>query len=292
MSIPWVSPFRLYAILLAFSTVPITVHATESVDNRASTAQTLSDGVSHLKFHKVYVPDFCDSSSRPDGPGAYFAANFSFLLGHNSKDFTVLSRVDGHRYLIQNHWNDCDLARPEILQKFVAALDVDALLTGSVQSEKNYFHVDLLLRDVSGNARIHCVYDEPFRPDTLAFFPASTSSSGWPFYFPRLDGVTSPTPMKTSPFPYPASYKPVILSGTVVISMVVTTDGNVEQARIVQKVDPDFDSDTLKIIRTWHFEPAKSPDGTPVPIRIGIQLRFRAKGMPAQAQYPEDHLQP
>jgi TonB family protein len=118
----------------------------------------------------------------------------------------------------------------------------------------------------------------------------ATSSSGWPFYFPMLDGVTAPKPVKTSTFPYPASYKPVILSGNVVISKIVITDGNVEQARIVQKVDPDFDSDTLKAISTWHFEPAKSPDGTPVPIRLGIQLRFGVKGRPAQALYPEDEL--
>ena len=286
------SPFRLYAILLVFCSVPITVHANESVDKRASIAQTLADGVSHQEFHKIYVPDFCNSTSRPDGPGAYFAASFSFLLGHNGKDFTVLSRIDAHHYLIQNHWTDCDLAQPEILQKFVAAFDVDGLLTGNVQSEKNYFRVDLILRDVSGKARVHCIYDEPFRPDTLAYFPAITSSAGWPFYFPMLDGVTPPKPSKMSVFPYPASYKPVILAGNVVISMIIATDGSVEQARIVQKVDPDFDSDTLKVVKTWHFEPAKSPDGTPVPVRVGLQLRFHARGMPAQAQYPEDQSHP
>jgi len=228
----------------------------------------------------------------PRWAGAYFAANFAQLLGRDSKSFTVLSRVDAHRYLVENHWTDCDLARPEILQKFVDALDVDALLAGNVQSEKNYFHIDLILRDVSGKARIHCVYEELFRPYTVGCFPASTSSSGWPFYFPMLDGVTLPKAVKTPTYPYPASYKPVLLAGTVVISIVVTTDGNAEQARVVQRVDPDFDSDALTAVKAWHFEPAKSPDGTPVPTRLVLLLRFNLKGLPVQAQYPEDQLHP
>ena len=157
---------------------------------------------------------------------------------------------------------------------------MDALLTGIVQSGKNYFYVDLILRDVSGKARIHCVYDEPFRPDTLAYFPASTSSSGWPFHFPMLDGVTL-LPLKTAAFPYPASYKPVILSGNVVISMVVATDGNVEQARIVQRWTRTSIPTPSRSSGRGTLNPPKARTALLCPFALAIQLRFRAKGMPS-----------
>lgn len=294
MRIATISPSRLCIILVFLSIAPNANGANAILAARTPIAQTVADGASHLGFHKVYVPDFCDSNSRPDGPGAYFAAGFSYLLEHNAKDFSVVSRVDAHRFLLENHWTDCDLTRREVVQKFVDAMGADAFLTGSVTSEKDYFHVDLVLRDASGKERIHCVYDERYYPETIGSFPASASSAGWPFYFALLDGVTFPKPVKTPGPAYP-NYKVVRLSGTVVISMMITTDGSVEEARVVQRMDPDIDGDMLKMVKNWQFEPAKGADGKAVPTRLVMRFQLGARAAPGirpQAQYPEDRPHP
>jgi TonB family protein len=278
---------RLSALALFVLLLPNVTHPAEISDTRASIAQELADSISHLAVHALYVPDFCDSDSRPNGPGAYFAAIFSAMLQKRGKDFTVLNRVESHRFLLQNHWTDCDLSKPEILQQSFAAFGADAVLTGLVTSEKNYFNVDLILRDSSGNPKVHLVYQELYGPYTLSSFPATTSPAGWPFYFPLLDGVTHPKPLKVQNI----LYSPRML-GMVVISVLVSADGSVEQARVVQKLDSDDDSECLNALKKWRFEPAKNSDGIPIPVRIGIYFQFRGyrHSYPFQAQYPEDHI--
>lgn len=80
--------------------------------------------------------------------------------------------------------------------------------------------------------------------------------------------------------------------GTVVISALVSADGNVEQARVVQKLNSDDDSECLNQLKKWRFEPAKNSDGTPIPLRIGIFFKFRGQRLtyPFQARYPEDQI--
>jgi len=80
--------------------------------------------------------------------------------------------------------------------------------------------------------------------------------------------------------------------GTVVISVLVSADGNVEQARVVQKLDSDDDGECLKQLKKWRFEPAKNSDGIAIPVRITVYFQFRGHRLtyPFQAQYPEDQI--
>jgi TonB family protein len=75
--------------------------------------------------------------------------------------------------------------------------------------------------------------------------------------------------------PYPDKLRSKHVSGTVVISAVVRPDGKIDQARIVQKVDPDLDKVALEGTQGWLFEPAETPDGTRVPVRVSFELNFK-----------------
>jgi hypothetical protein len=220
---------RLPAVAFLILLLPCIANPAGIADERVSMSQKMAEAIVHSGVHNLYVADFCDSNSRPIGPGGYFAAIFSTLLQKPSNGLTVVSRVAAHNFLLENQWTDCDLGKTDVLGKFAAALGVDAILTGGVTLEKNYFFVDLILRDASGKPQIHWVYQEPYSPYTLSAFPASASSAGWPFYFPALDGVTYPKPIKLQHPPNPPDKL-----GVVVISILVTTDGNVDQARVVR----------------------------------------------------------
>jgi TonB family protein len=241
-----------------------------------------------MGVHTLYVPDFCDSNAQPNGPGAYFASIFSLMLQKRNKDFTVLNRAEVHRLLLQKQWTDCDLAKPDILRQSAVAAGADGVLTGLVTTGKNYFNVDLILRDASGAAKVHWVYQELFGPYTISSFPAAASPSGWPFYFPSLDGVSAPMPRKTQTMSL--NYQPRKF-GRVVISALVSAEGNIEQARVVQQLDPDQDKACLDAVKQAHLEPAKNSDGTPVPVRIMILFQFgKHRTYPYNAQYPEDNI--
>jgi len=281
---------RLATLAFLLLLVPCLTDPADVPDDRVSMSQKMAGAISHLGVHALYVPDFCDTHSQPNGPGGYFAAVFSRFIQKNAKDFTVLSRIDVHGFLLNNGWTDCDLMKPQVLPKFTAALGVDGILTGDVTPQKNYFFINFILRDSAGKPQIHWVYQEPYSPTTLSAFPAAASPSGWPFYFPALDGVTFPKPVK-----WQNPQNPPDKFGMIVISLLVTSDGNVDQPRVVQKLDPGDDSDCLKQLKKWRFDPAKNSDGAPVPVRIAVSFRFRGRQWttpPPQMQYPEDQTSP
>jgi TonB family protein len=247
-------------------------HSTEISDRRKSTTQQMKKEFSRLGIHKLYIPDFCDSG-RVNGPGALFASIFSLWL-KDAKDFTVLSRVDVHRFLIENHWTDCDLSNPDALLKLSKEFGVDSILAGRLVPVNKSFSIDFVLRDLSGKELTRLNYSEPFEAQTIGMFPAISAASGWPFVLPGYDGVSLPRAIRMTSPPYTERARAAHISGRVAISAIVTTEGKVEQARVVQKVDPGLDKISLETANTWTFEPAKGPDGTLVPVRIVFEVNF------------------
>ncbi len=64
------------------------------------------------------------------------------------------------------------------------------------------------------------------------------------------------------------------LDGIVVLAMIVTPDGNVDDAKVVRGFDPDLDQHAVDTVRTWKFEPA-TKDGKPVPVALSVEVSYR-----------------
>jgi hypothetical protein len=175
---------RRYAAVVILSLVCAATKATsaDSFGNRKMFAQQISMEISHLGLHMVYVPDFCDSSQRPDGAGAYFAANFSKLIADNTTEFTVADRIAAHRFLQRNGWTDCDLSRPEVLKKLSSEFNTDSILWGTISSDNNSYSMQFSLRDPVAKELFQSQYAEARSPKVDPFLPAGASPSGWPFY--------------------------------------------------------------------------------------------------------------
>lgn len=251
----------LLSFLLASS-----AHPSSITDDRKSAALEMAAEFSHLHIHKLYVPDFCDADSHPDGHGAYFAAVFSELLEDAPRKFAILDRIDAHRFLLQNHWTDCDLSHPDILQKLASQFGVDSLLSARLFSNDNGYSLDFILRDLSGKPLFRSPYFESPDPGIEGNFPAASAPSGWPFYFLHHDGVRFPPCANCSA---PVLHKPGV-SGIIIISVFFTTEGKTEQFRFMKNLDPDLDAAALATLKSWQFSPARTSDGTPVPLRFSF----------------------
>jgi TonB family protein len=263
---------RCLGLILAFVAIPVSVRAAEDVEHRrTSAANRMAKELSGSGIHRVYVPDSCDSVSRPNGRGAFFAATFSALLAKKVKGFAIESRVDAHRFLRQNNLTDCDLGRAEILSKFSSELGVDSVLYLNLTADKDSYSIEFTLRDLSGKELSRSRYTEPCYAETEALFPASAAASGWPFYFASLDGVSQPK----------GAFMPNVdpgvghgTTGVAVVSALLDTNGNVDQIRFVHSLTSDIDNAVVKNLRTWRFVPAKDPDGAAVPVRLEINISF------------------
>jgi tetratricopeptide (TPR) repeat protein len=65
------------------------------------------------------------------------------------------------------------------------------------------------------------------------------------------------------PYPRPPAGDP---PRRILASLIIEPDGTVSQARILNGVDERHDQPAVDTFRSWTFEPARLPDGTPVPV--------------------------
>ena len=64
------------------------------------------------------------------------------------------------------------------------------------------------------------------------------------------------------------------IQGTVILSVVVTKDGQTADIKVAKSLTPGLDEQAIKGVSRWRFEPVVR-DGQPCPVRINIQVAFR-----------------
>lgn len=89
-------------------------------------------------------------------------------------------------------------------------------------------------------------------------------------------GVTAPKALYHPDPEYTDRARRKKISGTVLLSIVVTPEGTVRDAKVTTSLDKDLDQQALKAVNTWKFQPA-TKDGKPVPVRIAVETDFRIR---------------
>ncbi len=90
--------------------------------------------------------------------------------------------------------------------------------------------------------------------------------------------VRAPKPVYDPDPPYTHKARKAGLQGTVVMAVVVNTEGKVESVKEVSKLlGMGMDESAINTIRTWKFQPA-TRNGKPAPVKITIKCTFRLFG--------------
>ncbi|MEO6235721.1 MAG: energy transducer TonB [Vicinamibacterales bacterium] len=102
--------------------------------------------------------------------------------------------------------------------------------------------------------------------------PAGANSSA-PSSPPAAVSVTGPVAIRQDLPPWQGGSSPrVEFTGTV--RVMITVDGTVESAEMIQSVHPTYDPLLLKAARTWLYEPARR-DGTPMPSEKTVTVHLK-----------------
>lgn len=69
------------------------------------------------------------------------------------------------------------------------------------------------------------------------------------------------------------------IEGTVIMTVVVRTDGTPGDIEITKSLDSEYglDKQAVAALSQWRFEPGRK-DGKPVPVRVTVEMRFTLKG--------------
>ena len=87
-------------------------------------------------------------------------------------------------------------------------------------------------------------------------------------------GVSAPVPLQRTEPDYSEEARAARLQGTLVVTVVVGTDGLAHDVRVVQGLGLGLDENALEAIGQWQFKPGVK-DGQPVKVAATIEVNFR-----------------
>lgn len=102
--------------------------------------------------------------------------------------------------------------------------------------------------------------------------PGSSGGTGGGAYRPG-GGVSAPRVIKEVKPRYTTEALQHMIQGTVVLEVVVSSDGCPSQIRIVHSLDRGLDEEAVLAVRQWRFEPGRLA-GAPVDVVVTIMLDF------------------
>ena len=117
-------------------------------------------------------------------------------------------------------------------------------------------------------------YHQDAAPDCSNHDPIVTNlDDGTPVYRPGC-GVTPPRVVYQTEPEFTEHARKKNISGTVVVSLVVDTNGSVRDVKVERALEPSLDQQALAAVRTWKFEPAMK-NGQPVMVQLNAEVTFK-----------------
>ena len=86
--------------------------------------------------------------------------------------------------------------------------------------------------------------------------------------------ITSPRVLSKVEPAYTEEARRDKISGSVVLSMVIGTDGLAHDINVQRSLDPGLDKNAADVVQQWHFAPG-TLNGEPVAVRAVIEINFR-----------------
>jgi protein TonB len=90
------------------------------------------------------------------------------------------------------------------------------------------------------------------------------------------DCISAPTEVYNLDPTYDDASRRAKISGAVVLSIVITTEGDVKDVKVTKGLSPSLDQRSIDAVSKWKFTPA-TRDGKPVAVRISVETSFKIR---------------
>lgn len=87
-------------------------------------------------------------------------------------------------------------------------------------------------------------------------------------------GIKPPRPVRQREPEYSEHARKKKLFGTVVLSAVIDSGGNVRDIKVTRSLEASLDQRAIEALNQWKFQPA-SKDGQAVPVKVDVEMSFR-----------------
>jgi len=255
----------------------------------AHAAQKIREANLEERVPKVLVIDFFRSSSGNSSRlGTLLADRFSESLTAYSAGLNILDRKILKDYLAQNWTTLEDLRSHDVCLRIGRQMGATGIILGTLYEENGQISLTVHLEGfgpVAKEADIFQVTDERARFPVTEEMHAMLFEPG-PNYARKADdipeepgvfksGLGAGVPRCTScPSPgYSDAARAAKFQGTVLLSIVVTTEGKATSIYVLKGVPFGLTTKAIEAVQDWRFEPALK-DGKLVPVRVQVETTF------------------
>jgi len=260
-------------MVLFFLNVQPTAAHSASLD---AFGDALARQIVDAKIHTIAVTGFVAPEDATSPRGQYLAALLCESWFKRHEELVIVKPVRFVETLKAQKLSPHDLTIPERLAQVGKILGIDAVMSGSLADSASGFLLTVKVRAVSDGSVVFTTEQSVAHSrvlDSLASTDADTTASA-----PRagLNGAGTPT-CSYAPAPvFPdEARKEKITSASVILTVVITEEGQATQVRIARDPGYGFAERAVEKVSEWRCKPALDKDKKPVAVTVPIEVTFR-----------------
>jgi TonB family protein len=265
--------FAYLASLLLFAPIDSAQEPGRDLDDLA---KRISKQLSKEKIGSILVADFVSLDGTDSTEGHYLAEEFSQRLEHYKKNFTVSDRKQLSSALANAKISAKDLSAPDNLQRIRNSLEVDAVVTGTLEVTPSQYSVRVIVRHVKNSSLVVSgdqLVKRPAYVDNIVIL--DPGGPGPRIARAGVDGVGIPACVYCPPPEYTDKARGAKIQGNVVLLVVIDQEGRAGRIVVTKVPDDGLARRAVEAVRGWKFKPAMDKEGKAVAVIVPIEVTFR-----------------
>jgi TonB family protein len=271
------SPLRLLlALLLTLAAVP----GAHSQDHPAvgDLASQIAVAMEQLSVKSVVVFEFTGPDTYVTPVGGMLADDLSDVLARSSSKFKVIDRIRAVKALESNRLAPEITADQEVAAWIAQGIGADVALVGRLSSEGGniLLTIDCLLAKEGKSLKSFqstFPLTDKWKAD-LAINIDPDSAVSATLGNQKNQGTSFAQCTSCPPPQFPPAARKLSTHRTVILEVVIGTDGKARDIRVLKTEDQGFSVAAIQAIQKWRFKPARSTKGAPMETRAPIELNF------------------
>jgi TonB family protein len=229
-------------------------------------AKNLAEQILAAKIRSVVVADFTAADGAASPQGRLLAAQLSDYWVAHKESFSVVEQRKLRDIQAEQTLLAKDMDTSEVLLRIGSALNVEALVTGTLAPSSNQFVLNIFVRTVQ---------DGRLQASVLAFPLIGIQDAATRINYAGQNGVGVPVCIYCRPPDYSDEARTAKLQGAVILSAVIGPEGRAGRIIVLSSLGKGLDEKAIEAVKSWRFKPARDSAGNPVAVQIPIEVTFR-----------------
>jgi TonB family protein len=239
-------------------------------------AKHISKQIARAGIKSIVVSDFVTHDGAGSIQGQYLADEFSERLERHEKSFTVIDRKRLSSTLSNAQLSANDPAATDSLQRIGNSLQVEAIVTGTLETAVAQYLVRVTVRRVKdGNVVVSGAQrlKRPAYVDSMVL--VDPNGPGPRIARAGVNGIGIPACTYCPPPEYTDKARAEKLQANVVLLVVVNEGGRAGRIVVTKAGDDGLARRAIEAVRDWTFKPATDQQGKAVAVIVPIEVTFR-----------------